>query len=253
MLSTEPPPSKLHGRVYAQPHTAIDLLIDKWGLHQLLEPGFGHIIRTLVRRSCFGSGHVARLLLKYDPSAYQKYVESLPKLDWARDILSDWLIEGLATDQLDEILATFILSKAEWEDRSAPQDSSYATIAKLVKAGANINTRVLRGDPESPTALHYICAGVNRRERWREPELKWHSQTSKREWLSDRFLPFLIENGADPTVRVSIEGKAALDALVADLDEFATESARKYVRELAEALREYHEGFRNRSHTILNK
>lgn len=233
------PPAKRWGRTHTAAPTGIDLLIDKWGLRKFAEPRFAGTIKLLVHRGV-SRGHVARLLLKYDrQNCEMHWIKENPKTKAGRDTLTAILLESPTTDSLDDVLSTFIIGKPRGFEDRVPTESAFATIERLIETGANINARIPGRGSNGPTALHDLCVRVNTKHRLRRP----NDQSIRKpgSWVAEEFIPFLIDKGANPTIPVGEKGETAIDALLAEVEEFQLESAVAYVKDLADMLRKGYE------------
>lgn len=232
--------------------TAIEILLDKWGLKKFSEPKFADIIRLLIHQG-FARGHVARLLLKYNSLHYSIPASSAARKQErvrnGRATLLNMLVESIETsgrsnssspadnpddiDNLDNIITTFIISNTQHLGLP-PGEFFYLVIEQLVKAGANINSPIpLRGmHPYGVTALHRICVNVN---LWKL------SNSDEKLLLATSTLPKLVTHGADPTIPGGVDGKTAIEALVANFDNFQSDIAKEYLKDLASLLMKLHE------------
>ncbi|CRG90586.1 hypothetical protein PISL3812_07630 [Talaromyces islandicus] len=246
----------LHHRKCASVPTAVEILLDKWGLKKFSEPNFAEIIKLLIHHGV-ARGHVARLLIKYDSLYYYLPVSSSTKekekAEFGQVSLVTMLLETLKNpggnssvtsaddpdnlDDIDNVLSAFIISKARSWLSSPPLESSYMIIERLIKAGANINALIpLRGmHPYGVPVLHRICADTNSLRRSR-PELP-HDP-----WLSTTIFPNLVKNGADPMIPAGDDGKTAVEALVANLDQLQ-EADKDYLNSLGALLKQLHEKY----------
>lgn len=231
-------PRQRFGRTCLASPTCIDFLVDKWGLKKLKDPGFAEIIRLLIRHG-IARGHIARLLLKYDNDTSNPRhwpVKKQLQLNAGRDALVTILLEpSTPVDDLDDVLAIFIRTKGKSYKSSRPlAGSTYAIIERLINAGADINGKTPHGQPDGSTVLRHLCADVNERERIHT--YSYYDNPYPSPWLTEEFLPFLIKKGADLTISTAEGGNTALEALLADVDQFPSEVSKDNVKNLANFL-----------------
>lgn len=242
---------KRHGCIYYGAPTAIDLLIDKWGLQKFSEPRFTEMI-TLLADQGISRDHVGRLLIKHRPVRNSTciYTRENKKIDSGREVLTSILLESLDIYSYTDMLTIVIMSAWNYYipcdcisgSSTPPRKPWHEAIEPILEQGADINARVLGREEGGHTALHELCGQMNKIERSRVESRPFANIMDAVEHLQrEIFLEFLIEKGAGPTISVGITGDSALDVLVAGLDQFRIEDAKESIQSLASELREAYE------------
>lgn len=226
-------------RTYGGASSAVELLLDKWGLEHLAQPEFFQVLELLISHGA-ARGFLARILVKYD---------SVQNPGWARpEVVRSWrrLLALLVADLdggghrvgVDAVLRRVIADKGKL--RATVTHSPWrgvgeigrASIDALIAAGADINARVgvAPGEATSPgrdTALQEVCAALIHTDGLHDEfhdhedghlcEYSLMNEGTLGEWFA-----FLVSRGADPYLEdthLHREGESALSIMMSPMEE----------------------------------
>lgn len=246
---------ELYDRTWEGPSSAIEILLDRWGLEQLASPDFFQVLRLLIQHGA-ARPFMARILVKYEGNG--------------PEIVSNWkrLLNLLMTDlkqsdiSLDMVLRRVIGDKGGLLNQPAHRrwlgrgEVGRASIDALITAGADINAHVKPSQheaikPWAYTSLIEFCSLIVHTDQLYS-DLHDHADGHPcahslqmegiyREWLS-----FLYSRGADPDLRDPdyprdrITGLSAIDILEHPVRSGRTKdggSMEKHMMRLVAALR----------------
>ncbi|KAK2783706.1 hypothetical protein FQN52_003933 [Onygenales sp. PD_12] len=197
--------------------SAIEILLDKWGLEQLVVPRFFNTVKFLIE---LGSGieRISQILMKYE-STHTSESELQPEILDAWQRFLSLLLDGQRA-RFTTFLSDIILNRSFAETDFG--DVSKATIDYLLAGGADINARVQPSDPDNDTVFFRRCLNLRRTCQLDYPRdtLYYYRNAYRKE--NDRrlsFFRFLMSRGADPSLG-NREGETAVDLFMSDMENF---------------------------------
>ncbi|KAG4435176.1 hypothetical protein IFR05_009345 [Cadophora sp. M221] len=226
-----------HHRVdnaYVETVSAIEVLLDKWGIQKLSNPEFFATIEFLIETGA-GRDNYNRILTKYRHFKGRNGVED----GHPPHILTHWtrfvdLFIKRHTNTSNPTANEALLRTIFLRDRPHEvfRDIDRCTVRCLIRAGADINAHT---GHDGPTILHEVC---DSRDLVTFTHISGHEDVFAcghvRRMCS--YFSFLHDIGADP--RIVIMGKSPMDILLEPSDRSfrLTDSAEKYLVRLGNIL-----------------
>ncbi|KAK2808831.1 hypothetical protein FQN50_004307 [Emmonsiellopsis sp. PD_5] len=197
--------------------SAIEILLGKWGLEQLVVPRFFDTVKFLIE-SGSGTERISQILMKYE-SIHASGSKPQPEILDAWQRFLSLLLDGQQA-RFTTFLSDIILNRSFSE--TVFEDVSKASIDYLLAGGADINARVQPSDPDSGTAFFRRCLDLRRTCQLDYAGYTLYNYTPGSRYENDRYLSFfrfLMSRGADHSLGIR-EGETAVDLFMSDMGKF---------------------------------